>query len=83
MATAAWVDLMIDPHLFQVRGTNRGRNRRISFLLALVAGGFLGATLYRFAGSDHALMVSAVGKMVVGMAYLFVPAEKHDDAIKT
>ena len=75
MATAAWVDLMIDPHLFQVHGTNRGRNRRISFLVALVVGGFLGATMYRFAGSATAILVSAIGKVVVSVGYLFVPAE--------
>ena len=75
MATAAWVDLMIDPHLFQVHGTNRGRNRRICFLVALVIGRSIGASIYRFAGSATAILVSAVGKLTVGIAYLFVPSE--------
>ena len=75
MATAAWVDLLIDPKLFQVHGTNRGRNRRIGFILALVTGGFMGATIYRFAGSPTAILVSAVGKLLVAIAYLLAPAE--------
>ncbi|RMZ77315.1 hypothetical protein DV737_g4446, partial [Chaetothyriales sp. CBS 132003] len=76
MATAAWVDLVIDPHLFQAHPTTgcRGRNRRVAFLLALVMGGFLGAAIYRSAGSPTAILVSAVGKFFVSLGYLFVPA---------
>ncbi|RMZ81618.1 hypothetical protein DV736_g6651, partial [Chaetothyriales sp. CBS 134916] len=81
MATAAWVDLVIDPHLFQAHATGcRGRNRRAAFLLALVMGGFLGAILYRFAGSATAILVSAIGKFLVSLGYLFVPAVADDVA---
>jgi uncharacterized membrane protein YoaK (UPF0700 family) len=74
MATAAWVDLMIDPKLFQVR--NRPRTRRVLFLLALAAGSLFGAGLYRAAGSAIAVFVSAAGKLVVTIMYLFNSSDK-------
>jgi uncharacterized membrane protein YoaK (UPF0700 family) len=74
MATAAWVDLMIDPALFSVR--NRGRNRRIGFLASLVLGTLAGAFIFRRVGSPAALVVSAAGKVLVTVMYLFAPAEK-------
>ncbi|KAI0817217.1 hypothetical protein GGR55DRAFT_673056 [Xylaria sp. FL0064] len=74
MATAAWVDLVIDPKLFQAK--NRPRTRRIMFLLALVAGSLLGAGIYRVAGSAVAVFISAAGKFVVTVMYLFNSADK-------
>ena len=78
MATAAWVDLMIDPHLFSGFKGNRGRNRRVAFLLALVAGGFIGAAIYKYAGSAIAILVSGIGKAVVTVGWMMVPGEKVD-----
>ena len=75
MATAAWVDLMIDPHLFSGFKGNKGRNRRVAFLLALVAGGLLGAAIYRFAGSAVAILVSGVGKAIVTVGWVVVPGQ--------
>src|SRR5688572_30583940 len=49
MATAAWVDLMIDKQLFTIK--NRPRTRRVAFLLSLALGALLGAVIYRSAGS--------------------------------
>lgn len=69
MATAAWVDLVIDPKLFAMR--NRSRNRRALFLVALAAGSFAGAYMHSSIGSALALCMSAVGKTVV-IAMLFV-----------
>ncbi|KAI0426442.1 hypothetical protein F5Y09DRAFT_318894 [Xylaria sp. FL1042] len=74
MATAAWVDLVIDPKLF--RAKNRPRTRRVMFLLALVAGSLLGAGIYRVAGSAVAVFISAAGKFVVTVMYLFNGADK-------
>ncbi|KAH7328642.1 hypothetical protein B0I35DRAFT_417950 [Stachybotrys elegans] len=79
MATAAWVDLVIDGRLFEVK--NRSRTRRVCFLLALAAGAFVGAVIYRHAGSAMAIFVSGIGKLVVAILYLVVPTEKsckHD-----
>lgn len=74
MATAAWVDLMIDRKLFVL--DNRPRTRRVSFLITLVAGGFVGALIYRSAGSAVALAVSGGGKALATLLYVFSRAEK-------
>ncbi|CAK7220554.1 hypothetical protein SBRCBS47491_004227 [Sporothrix bragantina] len=74
MATAAWVDLVIDPRLFTI--DNRPRTRRVVFLIALVIGALLGAAIYRTAGSSIAILVSGAGKLVVAFMYLFNEAEK-------
>lgn len=74
MATAAWVDLMIDQKLFVL--DNRPRTRRVAFLLALVIGGLVGALIYRTAGSGAALAVSGAGKGLAGLLYIFSGAEK-------
>jgi len=78
MATAAWVDLMIDPHLFAGMGQNRGRNRRIGFLISLVIGGFVGSMIYRWAGSATAILVSAAGKLLVTVLFWFNRAEEKE-----
>lgn len=80
MATAAWVDLVIDPRLL-VFGTapdkvNRPRNRRLAFLATLVAGSLVGAGVYRTAGSAVAVFVSAGGKAVVTGMYFFNGSEE-------
>ncbi|KAI1436737.1 hypothetical protein GGR50DRAFT_692927 [Xylaria sp. CBS 124048] len=79
MATAAWVDLMIDPKLFKME--NRPRTRRIMFLLALAAGSLLGAGIYRVSGSAVAVFVSAGGKFVVTIMYLFNGPDKPRDTV--
>ncbi|KAI1461916.1 hypothetical protein F4805DRAFT_187520 [Annulohypoxylon moriforme] len=74
MATAAWVDLVIDPGLLKLK--NRPRTRRAMFLTTLIAGSLAGAGIYRTAGSWVAILVSAAGKMLVTCMYLFNSAEK-------
>jgi len=68
MATAAWVDLVIDPGL--LKWTNRSRNRRTGFLVALIAGSFAGAFMRVQIGSADALIVSAAGKALVTLTLL-------------
>jgi uncharacterized membrane protein YoaK (UPF0700 family) len=82
MATAAWVDLMIDPHLFSGLTGNVGRNRRILFIFALVVGGFAGAAIYRFAGSANCVMASAVGKAIATLGWLVVPGKTDDVVVR-
>jgi uncharacterized membrane protein YoaK (UPF0700 family) len=77
MATAAWVDLLVDPNLFAVN--NRPRNRRVSFLAAIIAGAFFGAGIYRTAGSATAILISGVGKLIVTLMFLFNQAEKRQE----
>ncbi|KAG6035237.1 hypothetical protein E4U41_006160 [Claviceps citrina] len=74
MATAAWIDLMIDQNLFAKN--NRPRARRVAFLLSLVIGSMVGAAIYREVGPPTALAVSGGGKLLVTMAYSFSPGEE-------
>ncbi|KIX96921.1 uncharacterized protein Z520_07035 [Fonsecaea multimorphosa CBS 102226] len=74
MATAAWVDLLIDPRLFAAK--NRPRNRRVSFLAALVAGAFFGAGIYKGIGPATSVLFSAIGKLIVTLMFLLNKAEK-------
>ncbi|KAF3762502.1 hypothetical protein M406DRAFT_357480 [Cryphonectria parasitica EP155] len=79
MATAAWVDLVIDPHLMAVRQKNRPRNRRLAFMVSLFAGTLLGAAIYRMVGSDVAIFVSGGGKAVVTGMYFLNGAEERSN----
>jgi len=63
MATAAYVDVFIDPKVLRLH--NRARDRRVLFLLCLVAGSFAGAGAYKTMSSAFALLISAVGKLIV------------------
>lgn len=67
-------DRMIDPKFFTIK--NRPRNRRAFFLVALLAGSFVGAATYRKAGSAWAIFISAIGKLVVTIMFMFNGAEK-------
>jgi uncharacterized membrane protein YoaK (UPF0700 family) len=68
MATAVFVDVFSDPGL--IRRKNRGRNRRLGFLVMLVCGCFVGAGLRRGVGRGVPLVVCAVGKGVVCGGFL-------------
>ena len=69
MATAAWIDLVIDPNLLAKQ--NRPRNRRAGFLAALIAGSFAGAFMHSSIGASNALVVSGIGKAIVTVSLLF------------
>ncbi|KAI8575296.1 hypothetical protein K450DRAFT_262460 [Umbelopsis ramanniana AG] len=75
MATAAWVDLVIDPKLLKTK--NHPRDRRALFLVALIAGGFAGAFMYSKIGSPSALVISATGKTLV-TALMLLPKKAHE-----
>lgn len=74
MATAAWVDLVIDARVFRIK--NDGRNRRSMFLVALVAGSFIGAGVFRTLGSAWVILLSGVCKLFVAILFLFNPSER-------
>jgi uncharacterized membrane protein YoaK (UPF0700 family) len=90
MATAAYIDLFIDPKLTGGPKTNRGRNRRIAFLFSLVAGTFVGAAIARKAGSPVAVVISGVLKAIVASSFFWNQAEhreirrtEHGEELKT
>lgn len=78
MATAAWVDLVIDPKITTIR--NRSRDRRALFLASLVAGSFAGAFMHSRIGSPLALIVSAIGKAMVTAAFLVNKRQPQEEA---
>lgn len=79
MATAAWVDLVIDKRLMsRPLKENRGRNRRVAFLVSLAVGSLVGACIYRWVGSAVAVTVSGGGKAVVGGMFLFSRGEGRE-----
>ncbi|KAI9806630.1 MAG: hypothetical protein M1825_006087 [Sarcosagium campestre] len=73
MATAAYIDLFIDPSVLDIH--NGKRNRRLLFLLSLIAGSFAGAGAYKSRNSAFALLVSAIGKLIVTLTLLCNRAE--------
>ncbi|KAK3677334.1 hypothetical protein LTR78_002872 [Recurvomyces mirabilis] len=74
MATAAWVDFIIDENLLLWR--NRSRNRRALFLFVLVAGSFAGAYARAGIGSPKAIIISGVLKGLATLLILFATAVK-------
>lgn len=82
MATAAWVDFVIDPKLLS--STNRSRDRRALFLLTLVGGSFVGAFTYKAIGSSNTLILSAAVKLLVTLTLLLNRQEaKHSADVRT
>lgn len=81
MATAAWVDLVVDPGLVALQ--NRGRNRRAAFLVMLIAGSFAGAFMREKIGSPHALVVAGVCKVIVTVAFFFNRSEPETSRTST
>jgi len=73
MATAAYVDLGTDSRLWRRR--NGGRNKRLAFLVALVAGSFVGAFLMKERGPRVTMAVAAIVKTVAMGVVVLVRAE--------
>lgn len=69
MATAAYIDVMVDPSLLKLK--NHKRDRRVLFLFMLTAGCFAGAFAQRAVNSTFAIILCAVGKSVATFAFLF------------
>ncbi|CZR66555.1 related to DUF1275 domain protein [Phialocephala subalpina] len=80
MATAAYVDIFIDEAIFQRQ--NRKRNRRMAFLLVLFAGSFAGAFMYKAKGSAFALLISAVGKLIVAVSFVWNGELKEEEEVE-
>ena len=76
MATAAWVDVLVDFNILESH--NRPRNRRLLFLLSLFAGSFAGAFAYSKVGSAFALLISGVGKVLVTIVFSFNKGMEED-----
>lgn len=75
--TSSYVDLMADKHLFVgFRHPKAGpRNRRLTYILAMIGGGFLGAVVHRYGGSWVVVVVTIALKLVAGALVCFAAAE--------
>jgi uncharacterized membrane protein YoaK (UPF0700 family) len=69
MATAAYVDVVVDPGFLKAK--NRLRNRRVLFLAMLTAGCFGGAFVVKAVNSTLAIILCGVCKVIVTVAFLF------------
>lgn len=79
MATAAWVDLVIDARLLGLK--NHSRDRRLLFLLMLVAGSLCGAFMHDRIGSPTAVVVTGAIKFLVAFALLITKAERPPERL--
>lgn len=68
MVTSAYIDLIIDSRL--TGQGNRPRNRRFFFICMLLLGSFIGAVADRFYDPALALLLSAVCKLGITVAFL-------------
>jgi uncharacterized membrane protein YoaK (UPF0700 family) len=69
MVTSAYIDLLADPDIFELK--NRSRNRRFFFVCSLLAGSFIGATAYKHVGPAFSLLLSAICKTAICIAIFF------------
>lgn len=69
MVTSAYVDMLTDPDILSLH--NRPRNRRLSFVLCLLVGSFIGACTYAYADPTLALFLAAILKTAVTISFLY------------
>ncbi|GAD99893.1 DUF1275 domain protein [Paecilomyces variotii No. 5] len=69
MATAAYVDAVVDPRFLARK--NRPRNRRVLFLIMLTGGCFVGAFAQKGVDSTFPITLCGIGKSIVTVAFLF------------
>ena len=74
MATATYIDILIDPKILW--WNNHARDRRFFFLFALVAGSFAGAGAYKGMDSAFTLLISAIVKLIVTALFFLNRVQK-------
>lgn len=70
-ATAAYVDLFVDPQFFVPIRENRSRNRRVAFITTLCIGSFIGAPAYHYVNTALAIFLAAIIKIFVTIMFFF------------
>lgn len=78
-ATAAYVDLFVDPNFFVPVADEhgRGRNRRVAFLITLVVGSFIGAPAYRYVSTGLTILLASIVKIMVTCVFCFNRAKRE------
>lgn len=77
MATAAWIDTMVDPYMLSLH--NRKRNRRVMFILALFVGALVGVSAMKGVSSAFAIVISGILKAFVTVALFFNAATRKEN----
>ena len=72
MVTSAYIDFLVDPKLLLRK--NRSRDRRLFFVLALLAGSFIGAAAYKKVSASFSLLLASLCKLAVCVLLWFNPA---------
>ena len=77
--TSSYVDLMADKYLFVgFRHPKAGpRNRRLSYIVAMIIGGLIGAAIHKYAGSWPVVVLTIGIKVIVFGLMCVVRAEKN------
>ncbi|KAG2339054.1 hypothetical protein BDR05DRAFT_1040151 [Suillus weaverae] len=74
--TAAWVDLMADPKLLDVRRLVPSRDHRVMTIFFFVLGGFAGHASLDKIGSTRTLAIAAGIRFVISIWWLLTPEKK-------
>ncbi|ORY83159.1 hypothetical protein BCR37DRAFT_379146 [Protomyces lactucae-debilis] len=83
MLTSPLVDLVTDPHLFSTsfhKAHDNPRSRRVSYIVALVVGVFLGAGIHKHAGPEVVILIAGCMKLVILLSFLVTASEaEHEE----
>ncbi|KXL44770.1 MAG: hypothetical protein FE78DRAFT_123427, partial [Acidomyces sp. 'richmondensis'] len=69
MVTSAYIDFLVDQRIFGRH--NRPRNRRGFFVLCLLSGSFIGASVDRYGAAALAMLLTSLFKAFVAISFLF------------
>lgn len=67
---------MNDPKLFEIKHRVKSRDHRIIATVSVFIGGFAGRAILGKAGSPTALGVGVAMRVLIALAWLFVPEKK-------
>jgi uncharacterized membrane protein YfcA len=80
MLTSPLVDLVTDPHLFSTtfrKPQNNARSRRVTYIIALVVGVFLGAGIHKHAGPEVVILLAGCMKFGVLLSFFVTASEEE------
>ena len=78
MLTTVWVELVTDPDLFNFMHKVKTRDHKLIAATALFLGAFIGRAILGAVGSPAALGVGCGLRVLVSMAWFFVPNKRKN-----
>ncbi|WWC66347.1 uncharacterized protein I206_100248 [Kwoniella pini CBS 10737] len=75
--TSSYVDLVSDKYLFSgfKNKNSKSRNRRLSYILSMIIGSFIGGIMHKYAGSWIVVLVAIGFKLIVLALMCIAPSE--------